>query len=43
MYASISIKVVPKQSEKVEYECESLLGVAIKNTQIERNLVSRDS
>ncbi len=40
---AISIKVVPKQNEKVEYERENLLGMAIKNTQIERNLISRDS
>jgi hypothetical protein len=30
MYTAISIKVVPEQSEKVEYERERLLGIAKK-------------
>ncbi len=38
-----TIKVVPKQTEKVEYECKkSQLGLAIKKTQTEQNLVSRN-
>ena len=41
-YTAISIKVVPEQSGKVEYEREKL-AVTIKNTQTEQNLVSRDT
>jgi hypothetical protein len=29
-YTAISIKVVHEQSGKVEYECERLLGIALK-------------
>ncbi len=56
LYTAISIKIVPEQSGKVEYErksrirteksntsAKSLLGVTIKNTRTEQNLVSRDT
>ena len=42
LHTANSIKVVPKQREKVEYEREKLAGSGIKNTQTEQNLVSRD-
>ena len=32
VYTAISIKVVHEQSGKVEYECETLLGIAYKLT-----------
>ena len=44
LYIAISIKVVPEQSGKVEYEREKLAGSrTIKNTHTEQNLVSRDT
>ena len=44
MNRAISIKVVPEQSGKVEYEREKLAGSDdYKNTQTEQNLVSSDT
>ena len=39
----IQLKLSPSKAEKSNMSAKSLLGVAIKNTQTEQNLVSRDS